>query len=75
MLRACNALLVTLKYLNHLEQVLIHAHLDEIVAAEALVLDSAGMLVKCCAANLLWRKVGAVFIPNLSNSSVASLMR
>ncbi|MEX0632834.1 aminotransferase class IV [Serratia ureilytica] len=49
-----------LKHLNRLEQVLIRAHLDQTAADEALVLDTAGMLVECCAANLFWRKGKAV---------------
>lgn len=72
---ARNPLLAGLKHLNRLEQVLIRAHLDQTVADEALVLDTAGMLVECCTANLFWRKGRAVFTPDLSQSGVAGLMR
>ncbi|CAI2441870.1 aminodeoxychorismate lyase [Serratia entomophila] len=72
---ARNPLLAGLKHLNRLEQVLIRAHLDQTAADEALVLDTAGMLVECCAANLFWRKGKAVFTPDLSQAGVAGLMR
>ncbi|WP_454877909.1 aminodeoxychorismate lyase [Serratia inhibens] len=72
---ARNPLLAGLKHLNRLEQVLIRAHLDQTNADEALVLDTAGMLVECCAANLFWRKGKAVFTPDLSQAGVAGLMR
>ncbi|AHG22237.1 4-amino-4-deoxychorismate lyase [Chania multitudinisentens RB-25] len=72
---ARNPLLAGLKHLNRLEQVLIRAHLDQADAHEALVLDTAGMLVECCAANLFWRKGKAVFTPNLEQAGVAGLMR
>ena len=72
---ARNPLLAGLKHLNRLEQVLIRTHLDQTAADEALVLDTAGMLVECCAANLFWRKGKAVFTPDLSQAGVAGLMR
>ncbi|CAI1793646.1 Aminodeoxychorismate lyase [Serratia quinivorans] len=70
-----NPLLAGLKHLNRLEQVLIRTHLDQTTADEALVLDTAGMLVECCAANLFWRKGKAVFTPDLSQAGVSGLMR
>lgn len=70
-----NPLLAGLKHLNRLEQVLIRAYLDQTAADEALVLDTAGMLVECCAANLFWRKGKAIFTPDLSQAGVAGLMR
>jgi len=70
-----NPLLAGLKHLNRLEQVLIRTHLDQTAADEALVLDTAGMLVECCAANLFWRKGKAVFTPDLGQAGVAGLMR
>jgi 4-amino-4-deoxychorismate lyase len=72
---ARNPLLAGLKHLNRLEQVLIRAHLDQDAAHEALVLDTAGMLVECCAANLFWRKGKNVFTPNLDQAGVAGVMR
>jgi 4-amino-4-deoxychorismate lyase len=72
---ARNPLLAGLKHLNRLEQVLIRAHLDQTEAHEALVLDTAGMLVECCAANLFWRKGKSVFTPRLDQAGVAGVMR
>ncbi|MDC6111259.1 aminodeoxychorismate lyase [Serratia rubidaea] len=72
---ARNPLLAGIKHLNRLEQVLIRAHLEQTDADEALVLDTAGLLVECCAANLFWRKGKAVYTPDLSQSGVAGLMR
>lgn len=72
---ARNPLLAGLKHLNRLEQVLIRAHLDQTDAHEALVLDTSGMLVECCAANLFWRKGKSVFTPRLDQAGVAGLMR
>lgn len=72
---ARNPLLAGLKHLNRLEQVLIRAHLDQADAHETLVLDTAGMLVECCAANLFWRKGKNVFTPNLDQAGVAGVMR
>jgi 4-amino-4-deoxychorismate lyase len=70
-----NPLLAGLKHLNRLEQVLIRTHLDQTSADEALVLDTEGYLVECCAANLFWRKGKTVFTPDLSQSGVTGLMR
>ncbi len=72
---ACNPMLAGIKHLNRLEQVLIRTHLDQTDADEALVLDTAGRLVECCAANLFWRKGKNVFTPDLSQAGVAGLMR
>lgn len=72
---ACNPLLAGVKHLNRLEQVLIRAHLDQVGANEALVLDTTGMLVECCAANLFWRKGKQVFSPSLEQAGVAGVMR
>lgn len=70
-----NPLLAGLKHLNRLEQVLIRAHLDNSQAQEALVVDTAGMLVECCAANIFWRKGRQVFTPALSCAGVDGIMR
>lgn len=72
---ARNPLLAGLKHLNRLEQVLIRAHLEHTTADEALVLDTEGMLVECCAANIFWRKNGVIFTPDLSQSGVDGIMR
>ncbi|MGH1498047.1 aminodeoxychorismate lyase [Yersinia proxima] len=72
---ARSPLLAGVKHLNRLEQVLIRAHLDQTAADEALVLDTQGMLVECCAANLFWRKGDKVFTPDLRQSGVDGIMR
>ena len=70
-----NPLLAGIKHLNRLEQVMIRMHLDQTDANEALVVDTAGCLVECCAANLFWRKGNQVFTPDLSQSGVDGIMR
>lgn len=70
-----NPLLAGIKHLNRLEQVMIRLHLDQTDAHEALVVDTSGMLVECCAANIFWRKGHEVFTPDLSDSGVAGIMR
>ncbi|CNI23786.1 4-amino-4-deoxychorismate lyase [Yersinia frederiksenii] len=72
---ARSPLLAGIKHLNRLEQVLIRAHLEHTEADEALVLDTEGMLVECCAANLFWRKGDEIFTPDLSQSGVDGIMR
>ncbi|MFZ4832805.1 aminodeoxychorismate lyase [Rouxiella sp. Mn2063] len=70
-----NPLLAGLKHLNRLEQVMIRQALEQTDADEALVADTAGMLVECCAANIFWREGHRVFTPDLSYSGVAGIMR
>lgn len=70
-----NTLLAGIKHLNRLEQVMIRLHLDKTDAQEALVVDTAGMLVECCAANIFWRKGEHVFTPDLSLAGVSGVMR
>lgn len=73
---ARSPLLAGIKHLNRLEQVLIRAHLDrETAAAEALVLDTSGFVVECCAANIFWRNGDAVYTPVLTHAGVAGVMR
>lgn len=72
---AKNPLLAGIKHLNRLEQVLIRRHLDDTQAHEALVMDTDGVLIECCAANIFWRKGRQVFTPDLSHSGVEGLMR
>lgn len=72
---AQNPLLAGIKHLNRLEQVLIRAHLDQSDADEALVLDTAGCVVECCAANLFWRRGDMLFTPDLTQAGVAGTMR
>lgn len=70
-----NPLLAGIKHLNRLEQVLIRTQLDLTEADEALVLDTDGMLVECCAANFFWRIDNQVFTPDLSTSGVNGVQR
>lgn len=70
-----NPFLAGIKHLNRLEQVLIRQEIDETQADEALVVDSDGILIECCSANIFWRKGDTVFTPDLSCSGVNGLMR
>ncbi|WP_312061629.1 aminodeoxychorismate lyase [Pantoea septica] len=72
---AQSPLLAGIKHLNRLEQVMIRAHLDQSDADEALVLDTAGYVVECCAANLFWRQGERVFTPDLTHAGVDGVMR
>ena len=72
---AQNPLLAGIKHLNRLEQVMIRAHLEQSDADEALVLDTAGYVVECCAANLFWRQGERVYTPDLTQSGVDGIMR
>ncbi len=71
----CNPLLAGIKHLNRLEQVLIRTQLEQTDADEALVLDTTGRLVECCAANLFWRTGTQVFTPQLTQAGVNGIMR
>jgi len=70
-----NPLLAGIKHLNRLEQVLIRMEIEQTDADEALVIDTEGMLVECCAANLFWRKGKQVFTPSLNDSGVRGIQR
>ncbi len=70
-----NPLLAGIKHLNRLEQVLIRTELEQSGADEALVLDTEGQLVECCAANLFWRKGKRILTPVLSDSGVNGIQR
>ena len=70
-----NPQLAGIKHLNRLEQVLIRTELEQHAADEALVLDTEGKLVECCAANLFWRKENQLFTPDLSGAGVNGIMR
>ena len=70
-----NPQLAGIKHLNRLEQVLIRTELEQSGADEALVLDTEGKLVECCAANLFWRKENQLFTPALNGSGVNGIMR
>lgn len=70
-----NPHLAGLKHLNRLEQVFIRRELANSSADEAVVLDSDGMVVECCAANLLWRQNDMIFTPSLHFCGVEGTMR
>ncbi|YCI27820.1 aminodeoxychorismate lyase [Erwinia sp. PK3-005] len=70
-----NPQLAGIKHLNRLEQVLIRTQLEQSDADEALVLDTKGRLVECCAANLFWRKESQLFTPAISGAGVDGIMR
>ena len=70
-----NPQLAGIKHLNRLEQVLIRTQLEQSGADEALVLDTEGKLVECCAANLFWRQQNQLFTPALSGAGVNGIMR
>lgn len=70
-----NPTLAGIKHLNRLEQVLVRTHLEQTDAHEALVLDSEGSLVECCAANLFWRKGSNVYTPRIDRAGVDGTMR
>ncbi|PLR41443.1 aminodeoxychorismate lyase [Chimaeribacter californicus] len=72
---AQSPLLAGIKHLNRLEQVMIRLHLEQTTADEALVLDTSGMLVECCAANLFWRTGQRVMTPDVTLSGVDGIMR
>lgn len=72
---ARSSLLAGIKHLNRLEQVMIRAHLDKTSCHEALVTDTSGAIVECCAANLFWRKGAKVYTPDLTFAGVNGLMR
>ncbi|OTA16152.1 aminodeoxychorismate lyase [Xenorhabdus vietnamensis] len=70
-----NPYLAGIKHLNRLEQVLIKRFIEQSKADEALVLDSDGLLVECCTANIFWRKGKNVYTPDLSQCGVEGVMR
>ncbi|KEA52684.1 4-amino-4-deoxychorismate lyase [Mangrovibacter sp. MFB070] len=70
-----NPQLAGIKHLNRLEQVLIRAELEQANQHETIVLDSDGMMVECCAANLFWREGEAVYTPLVDRSGVNGTMR
>lgn len=70
-----NPLLAGMKHLNRLEQVLIRQEIDDAKLDEAVVLDTNGVIVECCSANIFWRIGRDVYTPILSHSGVNGLMR
>lgn len=72
---ARSRLLAGVKHLNRLEQIFIRTQMEEDGLDEVVVLDTAGMLVECCAANLFWRKGNQVFTPDVSQAGVDGVAR
>ncbi|MDX7999621.1 aminodeoxychorismate lyase [Xenorhabdus sp. Reich] len=70
-----NPHLAGIKHLNRLEQVLIKRFIEQSKVDDALVLDSDGLLVECCASNIFWRKGKNVYTPDLSQCGVEGIMR
>ncbi|CDL82010.1 aminodeoxychorismate lyase [Xenorhabdus szentirmaii] len=70
-----NPHLAGIKHLNRLEQVLIKRFIGQAKVDEALVLDSDGLLVECCTANIFWRKGKQVYTPELNQCGVEGVMR
>ncbi|NRN29132.1 aminodeoxychorismate lyase [Photorhabdus heterorhabditis] len=70
-----NPYLAGIKHLNRLEQVLIKSFIEKLNADEALVLDTNGLLVECCTANIFWRKGKDVYTPDLQSCGVEGVMR
>ncbi|MDC9597863.1 aminodeoxychorismate lyase [Xenorhabdus anantnagensis] len=70
-----NPYLAGIKHLNRLEQVLIKQFIEQSKADEALVLDSDGLLIECCTANIFWRKGKSVYTPDISQCGVEGVMR
>lgn len=70
-----NPYLAGIKHLNRLEQVLIKRYLDCQNAQEALVLDSQGHIIECCAANIIWRKGQQLYTPAPTHSGVEGIMK
>ncbi|MBI6548182.1 aminodeoxychorismate lyase [Xenorhabdus lircayensis] len=70
-----NPYLAGIKHLNRLEQILIKRFIEQSQVDEALVLDSDGLLVECCTANIFWRKGKNVYTPDLSQCGVEGIMR
>ncbi|AKC32130.1 aminodeoxychorismate lyase [Candidatus Pantoea carbekii] len=72
---ARNPFFAGMKHLNRLEQVLIRQHIDYKGGDEALVLDTKGIVIECCTANLFWRKQNDIYTPCLNESGVEGIMR
>ncbi|WP_350304785.1 aminodeoxychorismate lyase [Photorhabdus viridis] len=70
-----NPYLAGIKHLNRLEQILIKSFIEKSNADEALVLDTDGLLIECCTANIFWRKGKDVYTPDLRGCGVEGVMR
>lgn len=67
--------LAGMKHCNRLENVLLKQELEQRQAQELLVLDTAGLIVECTAANIFCLKQGHWYTPRLDQAGVAGVMR
>ncbi|VAY02455.1 Aminodeoxychorismate lyase [Arsenophonus endosymbiont of Aleurodicus dispersus] len=70
-----NCYLAGIKHLNRLEQILIKQQIESCNVDEAIVTDTNGILIGCCAANIFLRKGKKIYTPNLNNAGVKGVMR
>ncbi|MGP1928093.1 MAG: aminotransferase class IV [Arsenophonus sp. NC-QC1-MAG3] len=70
-----NCYLAGIKHLNRLEQVLIKQQIKSLNVDEAIVTDTNGILIGCCAGNIFLRKGKKIYTPNLNHAGVEGVMR
>ncbi|PAV11651.1 aminodeoxychorismate lyase [Arsenophonus sp. ENCA] len=70
-----NCYLAGIKHLNRLEQILIKQQIELLNVDEAIVTDTNGILIGCCAANIFLRKGKQIYTPNLNYAGVEGVMR
>lgn len=70
-----NRYLAGIKHLNRLEQILIKQQIESLGVDEAIVMDTHGRLIGCCAANIFWRKEKRIYTPDLNHAGVEGVMR
>lgn len=70
-----NCYLAGIKHLNRLEQILIKQQIELLNVDEAIVTDTNGILIGCCAANIFLRKGKQIYTPNLNHAGVEGVMR
>ncbi|CAA2930624.1 Aminodeoxychorismate lyase [Arsenophonus endosymbiont of Bemisia tabaci Q2] len=70
-----NCYLAGIKHLNLLEKILIKQQIELLNVDEAIVTDTNGILIGCCAANIFLRKGKRIYTPNLNHAGVEGVMR
>lgn len=70
-----NRYLAGIKHLNRLEQILIKQQIELLNVDEAIVTDTNGILIGCCAANIFLRKGKKIYTPNLNYAGIKGVMR
>ncbi len=70
-----NCYLAGIKHLNRLEQILIKQQIESLNVDEAIVTDTNGILIGCCAGNVFLRKGKEIYTPNLNQAGVEGVMR